>query len=258
MIELERVTKRFGEVVALREVDFRVGKGEVVLLTGPSGAGKSTLLKLLFVAARADEGGVRVCGRDIARLRASAIPYLRRNIGVVFQDFKLLADRTARENVAVAMEILGMGRAEAGRRAEVALDAVGLLGKAGARADHLSGGEQQRVAVARAIVGTPEIILADEPTGNLDPERALDLLELFDLLRGRGVTRVIATHDPDVIAFGESRLWRRVKIDAGRIVEDELTIEEARPADAEAAVDALPGTPADGAREPAATEARVA
>src|SRR5690349_19463570 len=141
MIELERVTKRFGRVVALAEVDFAVGKGEVVLLTGPSGAGKSTLLKLLFAAVRADEGRVSVCGRDISRLRRSAIPYLRRNIGVVFQDFKLLGDRSARENVALAMEILGMSTALAGRRAEVALDAVGLLGKADARAGHLSGGE---------------------------------------------------------------------------------------------------------------------
>ncbi len=219
MIRLERVTKRYGDVVALREVDLALAKGEVALLTGPSGAGKSTLLKLLFAAERADAGHVRVAGRDVSRLRRSAIPFLRRNIGVVFQDFKLLRDRSARDNVAVAMEILGMAPREAGQRAAVALDAVGLGGKEGQRVDRLSGGEQQRVAIARAIVATPEILLADEPTGNLDPERALDLLELFDLLRGRGVTMIVATHDPDVIAFGASRGWRRVRLEAGRVLE---------------------------------------
>src|SRR5439155_16351754 len=140
-----------GAVVALHEVDLLIGRGEVVLLTGPSGAGKSTLLRLLFAAERADGGTVRVAGRDIHRLRRSAIPFLRRNIGVVFQDFKLLRDRTARDNVAVTMEILGLSPREAGQRAQVALDAVGLGGKEDRRVDTLSGGEQQRVAVARAI-----------------------------------------------------------------------------------------------------------
>jgi cell division transport system ATP-binding protein len=219
VIRLQQVSKRFGDVVALREVDLDIQKGEVVLLTGPSGAGKSTLLRLLFAAERADAGRVSVAGREVSRLRRSAIPYLRRNIGVVFQDFKLLRDRSARDNVAVAVEILGTPPREAGQRAAVALGAVGLTGKEEQRVDRLSGGEQQRVAIARAIVGTPEIILADEPTGNLDPERALDLLELFDLLRGRGVTMILATHDPDVIGFGAARGWRRVRLEAGRVVE---------------------------------------
>ena len=220
MIELEDVCKRFGEVVALDGVSLRVDKGDVVMLTGPSGAGKTTLLRLLFAAEKADRGVVRVCGRDVSRLRRSAIPFLRRNIGVVFQDFKLLRDRTARENVAIAVEILGKSAAESAQRAELALGAVGLGGRCEIVASRLSGGEQQRVAIARAIVAAPEIILADEPTGNLDPDLAADLLELFDRLRSRGVTMVIASHDPDVIGFGAGRGWRRVRLEDGGIAEE--------------------------------------
>jgi cell division transport system ATP-binding protein len=235
VISLEGVSKRFGEVVALRDVQLEIARGEVALLTGPSGAGKTTLLRLLFAAERADRGRVKVAGHDISRLARSAIPYLRRNIGVVFQDFKLLRDRTARENVAIAVEILGLPPADAARRAMVALEAVGLAAKADQMATRLSGGEQQRVAVARAIVGTPDIVLADEPTGNLDPDRAVDLLELFDLLRGRGVTMVIATHDPDVIAFGRSRLWRRVRLEGGAVIEAGADSVERRASDGDEA-----------------------
>ena len=228
MIALEQVGKRFGDVVALRDVSFTVEQGEVVLLTGPSGAGKTTLLGLLFAELTADEGTVRVAGRDISRLRRSAIPYLRRNIGVIFQDFKLLRERTARENVALAVEVLGMAPAEVATRVELALGAVGLTGRAEVPAARLSGGEQQRVAVARAIVGAPDIVLADEPTGNLDPEKALDLLELFDRLRASGVTMLIATHDPDVVAFGAAHRWRRLRLEEGTLVERPAGLVHAR------------------------------
>ena len=219
VIELYEVWKQYGDLVALRDVSLKVAPGEVVMLSGPSGAGKSTLLRLLYASERADRGIVKVGGRDVGKLRHSAIPFLRRNIGVVFQDFKLLRDRSTGENVSIAVEVLGLSRREARDKTELALGAVGLGGRFDTPVARLSGGEQQRVAIARAIVATPEIVLADEPTGNLDPDRAGDLLELFDRQRGRGVTVVIATHDPDVVAFGAGRGWRRVMLDEGFVIE---------------------------------------
>jgi cell division transport system ATP-binding protein len=202
MICLDGIWKSFAGQPALRGVSLSVGHGDAVLLTGPSGAGKTTLLRLIFAAERPDRGELLVAGRNLARLRASSIPYVRRNIGVVFQDFKLLADRTARDNVAMPLQILGLGGRELRARALAALDAVGLAAKAEARTSSLSGGEQQRVAVARAIVGEPAILLADEPTGNLDPARARDLLALFDAIHQRGTTLLLATHDPAVVDSG--------------------------------------------------------
>jgi cell division transport system ATP-binding protein len=235
VIVLDGVWKSFRGTAALRGVTFSACAGEAVLLTGPSGAGKSTLLKLLYAAIEADRGEVAVAGRSLRRLRASSIPFVRRNIGVVFQDFKLLGDRSALENVGVAVEILGLPAREVRDRALRALAAVGLDDRAAARVGTLSGGEQQRVAVARAIVGEPAILLADEPTGNLDPGRSLDLLLLLEDIHLRGTTLLVATHDPQVMNFGTEHGWRRARLDAGEILDVELPAARAARLDEETA-----------------------
>jgi cell division transport system ATP-binding protein len=171
VIRVDGVWKRYGAIDALRGVSLEVGRGEVVVLTGPSGAGKSTLLRLLYAAERPDEGTVLLDGTDLAALRPAQVPILRRAVGVVFQDCKLLGDRSARDNLAVALEIRRVPRREVRYRVDGALAAVGLLARGDVRADRLAGGEQQRLAVARAIVGQPQVLLADEPTARLRPRR---------------------------------------------------------------------------------------
>jgi cell division transport system ATP-binding protein len=222
MIQLDGVWKSFAGVPALRGVSLSVADGDAVLLTGPSGAGKSTLLKLIFAAERPDRGELAVAGRNLGRLSAASIPYVRRNIGVVFQDFKLLGDRSALANVAMPLEILGLPAREVRSRAATALDAVGLGHKLEARATALSGGEQQRVAVARAIVGEPAILLADEPTGNLDPARSQDLLQLLESIHQRGTTLLLATHDPAVVDFGVDHGWRCARLVDGEMLDIDL------------------------------------
>jgi cell division transport system ATP-binding protein len=220
MIVLEEVTKRYGrrgEIVALDGVSLTVEEGAFVLLTGPSGAGKSTLLKLIFAAERPDAGRVLLFNRDISRLRRSSIPYLRRNVGVVFQDFKLLPERTVLENVALALEIRALPRRVIRERAADALAAVGLAWKLDARPQTLSAGEQQRVAIARALVGEPAILLADEPTGNLDPDLTRDLLVLFADVHRRGTTILLATHDLTIMLAGERAGLTRAHLTAGRV-----------------------------------------
>jgi cell division transport system ATP-binding protein len=217
VIDLEHVSKRYGEAVVLDDVTLHVRAGELVFVTGASGAGKSTLLRLLFAAERPSSGVVRVAGRDVSRIRTSGIPYLRRNVGVVFQDFKLLRQRTAAENVALALEVLGARRQEIARRVGAALAEVGLAHRADALPERLSGGEQQRLAVARAIVGEPAVLLADEPTGNLDAAAAAEVLRLLLAAHARGTTVLVATHD---LALLERAQPRVVTLERGKVVAD--------------------------------------
>jgi cell division transport system ATP-binding protein len=200
VIRFDHMTKRYeGGRDALRDVSFEIPKGELVFLTGPSGAGKSTLLKLLALIERPTRGQVFVNDRNIGRLPTRQIPRYRQQIGLVFQDNKLLQERSAFDNVALPLVIAGMQQREIGKRVRAALDQVGLLKKEKSPPKTLSLGEQQRVGIARAVVSRPGLIVADEPTGNLDPELSLDIMRLFRRFNDIGVTMVIATHDINLL-----------------------------------------------------------
>jgi cell division transport system ATP-binding protein len=203
ILEFVGVTKAFGRrgdaIVALDEVTFEAEPGACLVLMGPSGAGKSTLLRLLLAMERADRGTIRVAGRDVARLSRGSIPYLRRNVGAVFQDFKLLPYATALENVALALEVLGLPPREVRRRAAQALARVDLRVDGRTPVHRMSGGEQQRVALARALAARPAILLADEPTGNLDPGLTREVLRAIAEVHAQGTTVLLATHDPEVL-----------------------------------------------------------
>lgn len=183
---------------ALTDINLHIKKGDFVFVTGPSGAGKTTLIKLIFCAERATRGQIIVNGVNLAKIKKSGISYLRRNIGVVFQDFKLLNNRTAYENIVFALEVTGARRKEIKRKAWQVLKLVGLQNRLDATPLGLSGGEQQRIAIARAIVNNPTILLADEPTGNLDSEITQDIMELFKNINERGTTVIIATHNKNL------------------------------------------------------------
>jgi cell division transport system ATP-binding protein len=200
----------------LRGVDLGIERGEFVFVTGPSGAGKSTLLKLVYRAETVDDGRILFCGRDVARLTDDSVPFLRRNLGIVFQDFKIVPTWTVYENVAVALEVIGASARIVRQRVLIALERVGLAGRGGDRAGVLSGGEQQRVAIARAIVGEPALVLADEPTGNLDPALALDILGLFEEIHAEGTTVIFATHDRTLL---DVRPRRILVLDEGRVTD---------------------------------------
>ncbi len=217
MIELENVVKSYSGRPAIRDVSTAVERGEFVYLTGPSGAGKSTFLRLLYRAELPDSGRVVVNGRDLHRLHGSQIAEFRRRLGVVFQDFKLLRRRSVAENVTFVLALLGISERDQKRRAYMALRQVGLQHRLGAFPDELSGGEQQRVATARAMVLQPDLLLADEPTGNLDPERSHELLELFKAINYQGTTVLIATHDRALI---EAHPARTLVLERGRLVHD--------------------------------------
>lgn len=217
ILVLEDVFKYFRpDQPTLRGVNLTVERGEFVFVTGPSGAGKSTLLQLIYRKQMPDDGRILFCGRDIARLTKSSIPFLRRNLGIVFQDFKVIQHWTVYENVAIALEILSMPKRLVRSRVAEALERVGLAGRGEDLTSALSGGEQQRVAVARAIVPEPSLLLADEPTGNLDPHLALDILTLFEEIHDTGTTVLFATHDHTLL---EQRPHRIVYIDDGRVRE---------------------------------------
>ena len=207
MIEFHGVSKRYPSGhEALRAVDFQVDRGEMVFLTGHSGAGKSTMLRLITLMERASSGNVVVAGTSLGRLARSRIPQLRRRIGFVFQDHRLLLDRTVFDNVALPLVVSGHGHNETGRRVRAALDKVGLLGKERMFPLMLSAGEQQRVGIARAVVARPPILLADEPTGNLDPELSLEIIHLFGQFNQIGVTVLVATHDLALLRRMRGRL----------------------------------------------------
>ena len=218
MIQLFHVTKSYDGRLALIDIDLHIEKGEFVLLMGPSGAGKTTLLKLLHCAEWPDEGQILIQGRNVARLKPSDVPYLRRTMGFVFQDFKLLPKKTVFENVAMPLLAQGVSQGEIRRKVTDALRAVSADHKRESRPPLLSAGEQQRVCIARAIVNGPIILLADEPTGNMDQTLAGEIVELFKTINARGTTVMIATHNRQVIEQVNRRV---VTLGEGRIVSDE-------------------------------------
>lgn len=218
MIQLFHVSKYYDRRTALSGINLQIEKGECVLLVGPSGAGKTTLLKLLFCAERPDEGQILVQNRNVARLRPSDVPYLRRTMGFVFQDFRLLPKKNVFGNVALPLVVQGVSTFETKRRVIEALKAVGVEHKKESRPAALSAGEQQRVCIARAIVTGPIILLADEPTGNLDAELAREIIELFKVINARGTTVIVATHNRQVV---EQINRRVVTLNQGVLVSDE-------------------------------------
>jgi cell division transport system ATP-binding protein len=219
VILFDNVSKIYkGGVTALTGIDVEIGKGEFVFLVGPSGSGKSTFLRLLLREETATEGKVVVAGRDIGRLGSWKVPQLRRNIGTVFQDFKLLPNKTVRENVAFALEVIGRPRHVIDAQVPQILDLVGLANKATRFPDELSGGEQQRVSIARAFVNRPLILLADEPTGNLDPATTVGIMRLLDRINRTGTTVVMATHDQRIV---DAMRRRVIELDNGQMVRDQ-------------------------------------
>ena len=219
MIKLENVTKTYkGDVPALRNADVDITKGEFVFLVGASGSGKSTFLRLVNREERPEQGRVFVAGKDILDLTSLKVPYLRRNIGSVFQDFKLLSNKTVYENVAFALEVIGRPKHVIKSQVPAILELVGLSKKLESFPHELSGGEQQRVSVARAFVNRPLILLADEPTGNLDPATSVGIMRLLDRINRTGTTVVMATHDRSIV---DTMRRRVIELDRGTIVRDQ-------------------------------------
>ena len=219
MIRFETVTKAYkGEVVALREASAEIQRGEFVFLVGPSGSGKSTFIRLINREEVADSGKILVAGKDLSSLGSWKVPYLRRNIGYVFQDYKLLPKKTVIENIAFALEVIGRPRPIIKRQVPAILELVGLAKKADRLPAELSGGEQQRVSIARAFVNRPLILLADEPTGNLDPATSVGIMRLLDRINRSGTTVVMATHDRGIV---DTMRRRVIELDRGVLVRDE-------------------------------------
>lgn len=219
MIHFQEVSKHYNNQTAVRKITFSIEKGEMIFITGPSGSGKTTLLKLIYLAEKPDEGSISVAGLEIEKLRESDIPLLRRNIGVVFQDFKLLNNRNVFENVALSLRIRGVNDKELKTRVFDSLKIVNLRHRSDSYPETLSGGEQQRVAIARAIVSDPAIILADEPTGNVDPDTSTGIMKTFKDINARGSTILIATHNRELFRYSGRRVLR---LDNGDLTGEEI------------------------------------
>ena len=218
MIRIQNVAKVYdGGIVAVRDIDIDVRKGEFVFLTGPSGSGKSTLIRMCLREEKVTQGKIWVAGKDITKIPSWKVPYLRRTVGTVFQDFKLLPNKTVAENVAFALKVTGCPRSIMRQHVPKVLDLVGLSAKADRYPRQLSGGEQQRVSIARAFVNRPPILLADEPTGNLDPATSVGIMRLLDRINRTGTTVMMATHDHAIV---DAMRRRVVELDRGRVVRD--------------------------------------
>lgn len=219
MIQMKNVIKKYPNgIIAVKGLNIEIQQGEFAYIVGPSGAGKSTFIKMMYREEKPTSGEIRVNGTDIAQLKDKEIPFLRRGMGVVFQDFKLLPRKNVYENVAFALEVIEEKPENIKKRVSDVLKLVGLAKKANMFPDELSGGEQQRVAIARSIVNTPKVVIADEPTGNLDPETSWEIMRLFDEINARGTTIIMATHNKEIVNTMRKRV---IAIENGQIVRDE-------------------------------------
>ena len=220
MIEMQDVMKKYSNgTTAIRNITVKIDQGEFVYVVGPSGAGKSTFIKLMYREEKASKGTLNVAGYDLMKIKNRDVPLLRREIGVVFQDYKLLMQKTVYENVAYAMQVIGKKPRETKKRVLEVLDLVVLKHKVRTFPTELSGGEQQRVAIARAIVNTPKVLIADEPTGNLDPENSREIMKLLDKINTQGTTVVMATHNSTIVNTIRHRV---IAIENGRIIRDQV------------------------------------
>lgn len=217
MIRLRNTVKKYGRQRALDCANLHIKVGEFIFLVGASGAGKSTLMRLVYREEKPTRGQVFVGGVDVAKMHSSQVPYLRRRMGIVFQDFKLLCDQNVFDNVAFVIRALGMSSREIKRRVKGALKIVGLAEKANAYPNQLSGGEQQRVSIARAIVNGPPLLIADEPTGNLDPQTSFEIMEILEQINKRGTTVIVATHDQMIVNHMKKRV---ITLDQGKVIKD--------------------------------------
>ena len=219
MVRLDKVVMEYANgTQALKGMDLRIDDGEFVFLVGPSGSGKSTIIKLITGEVDATEGRVIVNGYNLNNIRKWQIPYMRRTLGVIFQDFRLIDKKTVKQNLEFAMRVVGASKREMRKRIPYILDLVGLTEKADAYPDQMSGGEQQRVAIARALINNPQMIIADEPTGNLDPQRSMEIMTLLERINSLGTTMLVVTHEKELVNHFEKRV---VAIENGRLMSDE-------------------------------------